>query len=212
MDGRFEGAVYVLTTSGARKRVRVYGAPRAEVHTKLTEAKAKNGQGIPTANQSWRLRDYLEYWLAEVVKPDRRPATYAQCEMIVRLYLKPGLGPRSLSHLPVPLVQSYVNGLITNGHSISKEHVIRKVLSAALTRAERDELKNRNVARLVELPSEDRKETEPWSAAEAVRFLEVVRPHVDRRFQARRRQWLIGAVAVNLAVKKTGNTEPTHAA
>lgn len=130
----------------------------------------------------------------------------------MRLYLKPGLGPRSLSHLSVPLVQSYVNGLITNGHSISKEHVIRKVLSAALPRAERDELKNRNVARLVELPSEDRKETKPWSAAEVVRFLEVVRPHVDRRFQARRRQWLIGVVAVNLAVKKTGNTEPTHAA
>ena len=31
-DGRWEGAVYVLTTSGIRKRLRVYGATRAEVH------------------------------------------------------------------------------------------------------------------------------------------------------------------------------------
>jgi hypothetical protein len=60
-DGRWEGAAYVLTTSGARKRVRVYGATRAEVHGKLTEAKAKNQQGIPAADKSWPLGDYLDY-------------------------------------------------------------------------------------------------------------------------------------------------------
>ncbi len=43
---------------------------------------------------------YLEYWLENIVKRNRRPATYNLYEMIVRLYLIPGLGNRRL-HQPV---------------------------------------------------------------------------------------------------------------
>lgn len=176
-DGRYEGAAYVLATNGTRKRVRVYGTTRAEAHAKLTELKAKSQHGTAVADKAWKLSDYLDYWLAEVVKPNRRPATYAQCETIVRLYLKPNLGRQTLSSLTVPGVQKFVNHLLASGQSVANVHVIRKVLSAALTRAERDELTSRNVARLVELPSEQRKEINPWSLAEVVRFLEVVQHH-----------------------------------
>ncbi|MFF2534475.1 tyrosine-type recombinase/integrase [Streptomyces cyaneofuscatus] len=176
-DGRYEGAVYVLTTNGARKRVRVYGATRAETHAKLTDLKANSQHGIAVAGEVWKLSDYLDYWLTDVVKPNRRPATYAQCETIVRLYLKPNLGRQTLRNLTVPGVQKFVNHLLANGQSVANVHVIRKVLSAALTRAERDELTSRNVARLVELPSEERKEINPWSLAEVARFLEAVQHH-----------------------------------
>ncbi|WP_078616907.1 tyrosine-type recombinase/integrase [Streptomyces sp. 351MFTsu5.1] len=176
-DGRWEGAVYVLTTSGVRKRVRVYGATRAEAHKKLTGAKAKNDQGIPAADKSWKLSSYLDYWLAEVVKPNRRPATYAQCETIVRLYLKPGLGNQPINKLSVPVLQRFVNQLLAEGHSISKVHVVRKVLSAALTRAEREEITTRNPARLIELPTLNSREVEPWSITEATQFLAVARSH-----------------------------------
>ncbi len=176
-DGRWEGATYVLTTEGKRKRVRVYGATRAEVSKRLTEVKTQQDQGIPTSDKSWLVGDYLDYWLEEVVKSNRRPATYAQCETIVRLYLKPGLGSQLLNRLSVPLLQRYINQLLSDGHSIPKIHVIRKVLSAALTRAEREELVARNVARLVELPQEQRKEVKPWTVEEVSRFLAVVRHH-----------------------------------
>jgi integrase len=47
----------------------------------------------------------------------------------------------------------------------------RQVFSAALSRAVREELIARNVARLVELPSWEPKTVEPWSPAQALGFL-----------------------------------------
>lgn len=175
--GSWAASISVPTTSGKRKRAYVYGKTHAAVSKKLTELKAKNDQGIPTADETWKLGPYLDYWLEAVVKPNRRPATYAQCETIVRLYLKPGIGGRALNALSVPVIQGYLNKLLADGHSASKVHVVRKVLSAALTRAEREELTTRNPARLVELPAEERKEVKPWSASEAIEFLNAVRSH-----------------------------------
>ena len=50
---------------------------------------------------------------------------------------------------------------------------MRTVLSAALTRAVREELITRNVARLVELPEWQRGTIRPWTAEEARQFLGV---------------------------------------
>jgi integrase len=52
---------------------------------------------------------------------------------------------------------------------------MREVLSSALTRAGREELVSRNVARLVELPTWERGEIRPWTADEAKRFMEAAR-------------------------------------
>ena len=55
-------------------------------------------------------------------------------------------------------------------------HVMRQVLGAALTRATREELIGRNVARLVELPAWEPGEVHPWSADEALAFLQAAKP------------------------------------
>jgi integrase len=52
---------------------------------------------------------------------------------------------------------------------------MRTVLSSALTRAMREELVARNVARLAELPTWERKPITPWTAAEARTFLEAAK-------------------------------------
>jgi integrase len=114
---------------------------------------------------------YLEYWLENVVKRNRRPATYNLYEMMVRLYLIPGLGNRRLTSLSVPVVQQFLNHRLEKGDSIRKVQVMRTVLSAALTRAVREELLARNVARLAELPQSRRGTIRPWAAAEARQFL-----------------------------------------
>jgi integrase len=57
--------------------------------------------------------------------------------------------------------------------SSAKVHAIRKVLSAALTRAMREELVQRNVARLATLPPERPARQKPWSADEARRLLDA---------------------------------------
>lgn len=170
-DGRYVGAFYARTTAGTLKRVYVYGRTREQARDRLIEEQSKAIRGIPVAAESWRLAAYLDYWLENVVKPSRRPATYALYETIIRIYLKPGLGHHRLRRLSVPIVQAFLNAKLAEGLSIRNVHVMRQVLSAALTRAIREEVISRNVARLVELPTWEPGEVRPWSADEAMAFL-----------------------------------------
>ena len=151
-DGYWVGAFYARTTSGARKRVVVYGKTLDEARDKLGKAQQQARAGVPVPDEAWKLGLYLEYWLENFVKRNRRPATYNLYEMIVRLYLIPGLGTKRLTSLTVPMVQDFLNQRLAKGDSVRKVQVMRTVLSAALTRAMREELVVRNVARLVELP------------------------------------------------------------
>lgn len=151
--------------------MRVYGRTRVEVHEKLTETKSKANAGILIAERQTKLGDYLDYWLEEFVKVHRRPKTYEQYEVAVRLYLKPALAKYPLSSLTVPLVQGFINEQLRKGSSVRKVQIVRTTLSAALTRAQREELVTRNVARLVELPQWERQPIHPWSVTEAKRFL-----------------------------------------
>ena len=122
-----------------------------------------------------RLGEYLDYWLAEVVRPNQRRTTYARYEAIVRLHLKPGLGGYQLRRLSVQLMQAFFSRRLADGQPVRNVHVMREVLSSALSRAMHEELVTRNVARLVKLPTYDPDEIAPWTAAEAKRFLEAAR-------------------------------------
>jgi integrase len=172
-DGYWAGAFYARTTSGARKRVVVYGKTLDEARDKLGKAQQEARAGIPVPDQAWRLGPYLEYWLENFVKRNRRPATYALYETNIRLYLNPGLGGRKLARLSVADVQRFLGQRLEKGDSVRKVQIMRTVLSAALTRAVREELIVRNVARLAELPEWRPKPVWPWTADEARQFLAV---------------------------------------
>ncbi len=171
--GTFEGAVSVLTVGGGRKRVHFYGKTEQEVQEKLTAAKMQSQQGIPVPDRSWKVDEYLDYWLEHAVRIKRRPNTYSRHETVVRLYLKPGLGTHVLQHLSVRTVQDFLDGLYANNNSISQIDHARRVLSAALTYAVRQELVMRNVAHSVELPAYKPNEAKHWNASEVAQFLEV---------------------------------------
>jgi integrase len=170
-DGRYVGAFYAQTTAGTMKRVYVYGRTREQARDRLVAEQSKAIRGIPVAAESWQLGAYLDYWLENVIKPSRRPATYALYETIIRIYLKPGLGHHRLRRLSVPIVQAFLNAKLAEGLSVRNVHVMRQVLSAALARAMREEVISRNVARMAELPAWEPGEVRPWSSDEAMAFL-----------------------------------------
>jgi integrase len=174
-DGRYEGAIYLPTTAGTRKRFRCYGKTRDEVRSRLVAQQAQAQRGLPMPDQAWILGPYLDYWLRDVVRINRRPKTYELYEATVRLYLKPNLGKSRLTRLSVAQVQTYLNAELAAGRSTRTVQLIRMVLSAALTRAMREELVPRNVARLVELPAWQRKDIHPWTAEQGAEFLSAAR-------------------------------------
>lgn len=178
-DGRYEVALACETTSGVRRRIRKYASNRADADALLVELKGQVHRGVPVPDKAWKLGDYLDYWLEDVVQVAKRPATYELYEATVRLHLKPALGKYSLARLSVPVVQRFLNKQSTSGkYSLRKVQIMRTVLSAALTRAMREQLLVHNVARLVELPQWQRTvRLEPWSVEETKRFLAAASDH-----------------------------------
>ncbi|MGW5922338.1 tyrosine-type recombinase/integrase [Nocardia fluminea] len=176
-DGRWEGAAYLGTVSGRVRRLRVYGKTRKEAHDKLTIRMADVQRGIPVPDRTWTVGEYLDYWIKEVAPGTLRPTTIDTYRRTIELHLKPRLGSFSLSNLSVATLQGWINEQAAAGFSASKIRQIRIVLSAALTRAMREEIVVRNVARLVILPKYKQTRGQAWTTTELARFLSVATDH-----------------------------------
>jgi len=93
-DGYWVGAFYAPTVSGGRRRIVVYGKTREQAREKLTKAQQEARAGVLVPDELWKLGPYLEYWLENFVKRNRRPATYTLYEMNIRAL--PESRPREL--------------------------------------------------------------------------------------------------------------------
>ena len=101
--------VWVTTPEGQRKRKYVYGKTREETHEKWLKLHTQAKAG-PVATKSMFLRDYLAYWLSEVViEPDYAPKTVSTYEAHTRLHIMPGLGGKRLDKLTVRAVRAWLN-------------------------------------------------------------------------------------------------------
>ena len=207
-DGRWEGAAYVLTTTGRRARKRVYGRTREEVHAELTAMIGGSHRGLPVSATSQSVADYLTFWLEEVARAKVRPSTFRSYETFVRLYLIPGLGKKKLGRLSATDIRVWLNRTrstcqcCAQGQDAARPPEQRKccaigqccgrlisartaqylhgILRAALQHAVREDLLPRNVARQVQVSAGDRPEIEPLDVDDAKKLLTAA--HDDRLF------------------------------
>jgi len=170
-DGRWEAKAYLPASNGTVRRLCLYGKTAKEASDKLTMQLAKCNQGIPIPDRAWTVGDYLDYYLHDVAPVKLRPKTLELYESVVRVHLKPLVGSYSLTRLSVTALQKLLNDKLAGGTSLRTVRLIRTVLSAALTRAMREELLARNVARLVELKPHRAKQFALWTVEETTRFL-----------------------------------------
>ncbi|MGY1874270.1 tyrosine-type recombinase/integrase [Nocardia gipuzkoensis] len=112
-DGRYELKLFVDAPDGIRKRVSVYGATWEEADAERTRLKELQRKGVPVDITTATVRQYLEHWLANVAKPEVRATTYVTYELLVRLYLVPGLGKHKLRALQADHVRTWLNRLRT---------------------------------------------------------------------------------------------------
>lgn len=176
-DGRYEATTRALMPNGGHRRVRVYGKTRAEAHAKLHTIVDRTLKGIPEADRSWSVGDWLDHWVETTVKLRNRERTVELYEGLIRRYLKPNIGSRRLKELSVSDLQATINYLASRGVGPRTIQQTRMVLSSSLNRALRDELIHRNVARLVDLPKYTPKEIQPWTLADAQTFLRAATGH-----------------------------------
>jgi len=178
-DGRWEGAITLPGTGGKRKRF--YGDTQREVREKLTALHHDLNQGLPVVTERQTVAQFLDAWLADVVKSTVRPKTYESYTQVVRLYLAPSLGRHQLAKLEPQHVQAMMNAMGAraeeDGGPLSPRTVqyARAVLRRALGKALKWGKVARNVATLVDPPPVDRHEMRAFDPAEARRFLDAVR-------------------------------------
>ena len=201
-DGRYELKVFVDTPDGRRKRISVYGATWEEADAERTRLKELQRKGIPVESTTATVADYMSHWLTEVAKPTVRATTFSSYELLVRLYIIPGLGKRKLRSLQAQHVRIWLNGLRTSCQCCAQGKDARRdqprccagtpthcceqypstgtlryllrLLRAALQDAVGEDILNRNIARQVKMPTGSIRKVKAWSEEEAARFLLAV--------------------------------------
>src|SRR5262245_44445127 len=94
-DGSWEARVSL--PSG--KRPSIYGRTRKEVQDKLRAALRAVDAGLDLDAGKTTVGDFLDRWLADVVKPKAAPKTYSSYAEIVRVHIKPTVGNHTLAKL-----------------------------------------------------------------------------------------------------------------
>lgn len=202
-DGRYELKVFVDTPDGRRKRISVYGTTWDEADAERTRVKELQRKAIPVESTTVTIANYMQYWLSEVARPTVRPTTFSSYELLVRLYIAPGLGKRKLRQLQAPHIRTWLTGLrsVCQCCAQAKDQqrstarccaktprecceqfagtgtlrCVLRVLRAALQDAVDDDILARNVARQVKMPSGSIRKVKPWTEDEAREFLDTAR-------------------------------------
>jgi integrase len=141
------------------------------------------------------------------------PLTHATYESHVKNYITPGIGALRLDRLRVADVQAWLNRLSVQCQCCAQGKDVRRairgtarccalgkccnqvasprtikdvrtVLRSALHSAVRQELIDRNVAQLVQIPKQRKRKLVPWTSEEARRFLESARSDSDPLYAA----------------------------
>ncbi|MER7173400.1 tyrosine-type recombinase/integrase [Streptomyces mesophilus] len=210
-DGRYEGAAYVLMPDGTYKRRRVYGSTWDEARQKLTEMLSKSDQHIPAADTTESLSTYLAYWLDHVVRHKVRPSTVYSYSKCVNAYIVPRLGKKKLARLSAKDIRLFLDWArqacqcCAQGRDAARPEDKRRccaatpkvccdrhlsprmvqylhaVLRNALQHAVREELVQRNVAKLVQVQTPRYRVGRGLSIAEARKLLAEVK---DNRLHA----------------------------
>jgi integrase len=158
---------------GKRTRKFLYAATRKKVSKKLLTALGKQQRGaVVNTDDVVTVGTYLDNWLATI---SVRPKTKRQYEQVVRLYLKPAIGPVRLSRLEPDQVRALVRGLEERGLSTTTATLARNILRIALGQAVRDEVLGRNVAVLVRRPKAHRRDGATLSQDQARAFLDSLK-------------------------------------
>jgi len=175
-DGRWEGRFdlgYQLGTDGRRRRTRrsFYGKTRRSVIEQMEEFRADLKAGVNIAVKRVPLREWLQYWLEHVIKPNREPTTYELYEVLVRRHITPQLGDVRLDKLRAEHIERWLEGLTRAGVGLRTRQSALIRLRTALTVAVQRRHLAVNPAEHVEPPQGSRRTRRPAPSLEDARTL-----------------------------------------
>lgn len=110
VPGGWRGYAWCTRPDGTRYRKYVKRMSYDEAREALDKLRVKASRG-PVASDVPRLRDFLAYWLKEIVEPNLAPKTYEKYETFSRLHTIPYLGGKRLDKIQVKDIRLWLNKL-----------------------------------------------------------------------------------------------------
>lgn len=172
-DGRWRARLrYQDPITGLSERAYFYGSSRKEAADKLRAGQNRLSRREPARDPAIRLDEFLDRWLSDVVKPSLRGTTYRSYSITVDNHLKPSrIGHMKLRDLNEAAIQHV---FLTKNKAPTRTQVLTLVvLRRALDRAVQWRILERNPAKGVALPRQERPERHPLTVEQVRKFLKA---------------------------------------
>ncbi len=155
----------------AGRRHSVMGATKEEVRRKRRELLTNADKGMLPSSERWTVGQYLEHWLDNVIKPNRRATTYRDYRNTVYRHAIPMFGRVKLSKLQAAHLEALYAEMRGKGLAPKTIKNAHGTIHSALEHALRHGLVLRNVAQAVDRPKAKRAEMHvfTWEQAKTLK-------------------------------------------
>jgi integrase len=159
------------SADGSRKSVsKTIVGTRRDAQKVLNEMLHQNDRGMLSFSKLQSLNEYLDFWLSTIAKLRVRSRTFADYTDLMRRYVRPAIGNVRVGDITPAHIQNMYNEMSLRGLSPRVVRYTHAVLSSALRKATELDLVPRNVAKMVQLPRQTKKEMHAMSREQAVVF------------------------------------------
>jgi integrase len=187
-DGWWHGRVTMgVKSDGSPDRRHRRAKTETEIKRKVKELEALRDKGrAPKAGRKPTVQQWMETYLTDIASLKLRPRSLDDYWSKTNNHIVPGIGQHRLDKLEPEHLERMYRALMDAGHAPSHVLKVHRILSRALKIAHRRRMIVENVATLVDPPSQEESETNPFTIEEAKAFLAVAvkRPTFMR--------WVIG--------------------
>jgi len=187
-DGRYAGSVELGWDATGRKRRYVYGRTKTEVADKLERLRRL---GPMSTRRPPTVKEWLATWMQSARVRRLRPSTLRGYQSLIDTHITPRLGKVRLDRLTPEQIEAAWADMLGTGLAPATVLYAHRVLSRSLRVAEQRHHILSNPAKLVDAPSVQRDEIEPYTREQARKILAAAR---GRRNAAR---WSV-ALAIGL--------------
>ena len=145
-----------IDSSGNKKRIeRVGGKTKKEAQQKLNEALYKRDCGYIEVDNTL-LKDYLNSWLLQYIKPNRKENTFFRYQGVIQQAIMPCIGNIQLRNLKPIHIESMLDFNRNRGLKNTTLQNIYTILNSSLNRALKLQLINNNVCKFVDRPKREK--------------------------------------------------------
>lgn len=172
-DGAWIAQVAVQNADGSRKIIQRVRQTQGDARRALTDLKSKQDSHRLVVTGKATVRDWLNTWLEEFIRPNRAPRTYSSYYNVLRLHLSDKIGKLPLARLAAEDVQRQLNYVATTQEHGRTADLLRAVLRSAFSKAVRLRRMDTNPVLGTDPVNYTPQETATLTADEAIRFLEA---------------------------------------